>query len=220
MDAFVFSYGCVVFWGGEEADEKAFLNRLQPFEEKPGPLNMDEFEFSYGMKPSVKNDMIRLKKKGSDVLQKLSVSYALSQSSKLAVFEDRIDQTIQGTRYIPQDLATRGLIKMSRKETAKMIGLLFLERHSVNLHTDILDTPAFFWDSPEFESLYMMTRADLDVNARTAVLNTRLDMVRELFEVMGDVLNTRHSTFLEWIIILLITSEVIFTLLIHVFKVL
>ena len=96
---------------------------------------------------------------------------------------------------------------------------MFIERNSVNLHTDILDTPAFFWDHPEFEPLYNMTRADLDVDARTKVLNTRLDIVRELFEVMGDELNNRHAAMLEWIIIILICIEVVLTLLTHVFKI-
>jgi uncharacterized Rmd1/YagE family protein len=216
---FCFSYGCVVFWGLEAKEEEAFLQLLKPFEESPYPPNIDGFEYMFNKRYRVKNDIITLNEKKDHTLQMLATSYGLSQSSKLAVFEDRIFQTIEETKHIPRELAQRGKISLSKRAISKQIGALFIERNSVNLHTDILDTPAFFWDHPEFESLYNMVRADLDVDARTKVLNTRLDIVRELFEVMGDELNNRHAAMLEWIIIILICIEVILTLLTHVFKI-
>lgn len=216
---FCFPYGCAIFWGLELDQESDFLTLLKPFEENPYPANFDGFEYQVGTQYSVKNDVITLNKKKPHTLQMLAVSYGLSQSGKLAVFEDRIFQTIEETKHIPRELALRGKISLSKRAIGKQIGALFIERNSVNLHTDILDTPAFFWDHPEFEPLYNMTRADLDVDARTKVLNTRLDIVRELFEVMGDELNNRHTAMLEWIIIILICIEVVMTALTHVFKV-
>lgn len=218
-NVFCFSYGCVIFWGIEPEQETHFLKILKSFEDNSYPHNMDGFEYTFDNKYNVKNDTITLDKKKPHPLQMLAVSYGLSQSSKLAVFEDRILQTIEETKHIPRELAARGKISLSKRAIGKQIGALFIERNSVNLHTDILDTPAFFWDHPEFEPLYNMTRADLDVDARTKVLNTRLDIVRELFEVMGDELNNRHAAMLEWIIIILICIEVILTLLTHVFKI-
>jgi uncharacterized Rmd1/YagE family protein len=217
---FCFSYGCVIFWGLTPQEEQTFLGILREHEDRPYLPNVDEFDYTFGRKYSVKNDVIILHGKNSPILQMLAVSYGLSQSSKLAVFEDRIYQTIAETKRIPQELAEKGKISLSKREIAKKIGELFIERNSVNLHTDILDTPAFFWDHPEFEPLYIMTRADLDLDARTKVLNTRLDIVRELFEVMGNELNNRHAAMLEWIIIILICIEVVFSFLTHVFKVL
>lgn len=87
----------------------------------------------------------------------------------------------------------------------------------MNLHSDILDAPVFIWDHPEYESLYNLTINDLELHARTAVLNRRLDIVKELFEMMRDELTNRHSTMLELIIITLIMIEVFLTLFIHVF---
>jgi len=219
-NVFCFSYGCVVFWGLETEQEQDFLKVLKAFEDKPYAPNVDAFDYTVGSKYGVKNDVITLDEKNPPTLQMLAVSYGLSQSSKLAVFEDRIYQTIEETKRIPQELAERGKISLSKRQISKKIGELFIERNSVNLHTDILDTPAFFWDHPEFEPLYIMARSDLDLDARTKVLNTRLDIVRELFEVMGDELNNRHAAMLEWIIIILICIEVVLSFLMHVFKVL
>jgi uncharacterized Rmd1/YagE family protein len=99
------------------------------------------------------------------------------------------------------------------------MGELFIERTSINLHMDVLDTPEFFWEYPELEPLYMMTANYLDIRTRVEVLNQRLDVVHGLFEMLGTELNHLHSSRLEWTIISLIVIEVLVSLLRDVFQV-
>jgi uncharacterized Rmd1/YagE family protein len=40
------------------------------------------------------------------------------------------------------------------------------------------------------------------------VLSNKLDVIHELFEMLADDLNHKHSSFLEWIIIILIAFEI------------
>lgn len=214
---FIFAYGCAVLWNVPHEEEILFLKRLEKFSKNPIALISDEFDYTFGAKPKFFQDKITLEKKRPPALQMLAVSYGLSQAVKLSAFEQRIDRTIETTRAIPQELSDRGKISLARKEISKRIGALFIERNSVNLHSDILDAPVFIWDHPEYENLYTMTINDLEVHSRTAVLNRRLDIVKELFEMMRDELNNRHSQLLELIIILLIMMEVFLTLVIHVF---
>lgn len=214
---FIFRYGCIVFWNVPLEKEKDFLSILEKFAQNHMSPVSEEFEYTFGSKPKFFQDKITLAKTRSHDLQMLAVSYGLSQAMKLAAFEVRIDSTIELTKNIPQELAHRGKISLSRKEISQRIGELFIERNSVNLHSDILDAPIFIWDHPEYENLYTLTINDLELHSRTAVLNRRLDIVKELFEMMRDELNNRHSTKLELIIIILIMMEVFLTLLIHVF---
>ncbi|OJW49067.1 MAG: hypothetical protein BGO67_10885 [Alphaproteobacteria bacterium 41-28] len=214
---FIFSYGCIVLWNVPTEAETQFLELLQKFTQNPINPVFEEFEYTFASKPRFFQDKITLAKTRSHALQMLAVSYGLSQTIKLTAFEARIDNTIEMTKNIPQELAHRGKISLSRKEISKRIGELFIERNSVNLHSDILDAPVFIWDHPEYETLYTLTINDLELHARTAVLNRRLDIVKELFEMMRDELNNRHSTMLELIIITLIMMEVFLTLFIHVF---
>ncbi|MBS0271251.1 MAG: RMD1 family protein [Proteobacteria bacterium] len=216
-DIFIFSYGCVVLWNVPSEDESRFFDALQNFAQIPINSVHEEFEFSFATKPRFFQDKITLAKTRSHALQMLAVSYGLSQALKLKAFEVRIDNTIEMTKNVPKELALRGKISLARKEISRRIGELFIERNSVNLHSDILDAPVFIWDHPEYESLYTMTINDLELHSRTAVLNRRLDIVKELFEMMRDELNNRHSTMLESIIVLLIMIEVFLTLVIHVF---
>ena len=214
-DVCLFSYGCVTFWDFTKQQEQDFLKELKPFEVGSIEHDHHNFEYSIGATAKVSQDVVTMSNKMPLDMQKLAVSYGLSQSLKLSVFETKIYTTIEKTRHLPEELATTGKISLSRKQLSQQIGNLFLERNSINLHTDILDSPTFFWDHPEYDHIYGMTVKDLDLEARTNVLNKRLDIIRELFEVLNDTLNHRHSTFLELIIIALISIEVIISLIIH-----
>ena len=73
--------------------------------------------------------------------EKLAVSFALAQSVKLGVFERTVEVTIKETRAIPERMAIDGKIKLTRTNITKRIGQLFVDRASINLHSDILDHP-------------------------------------------------------------------------------
>lgn len=206
-DIFYFSYGCVVLWGFTDEEEQAILGSLKEFERNSTPKpEMDEFTFRYGDNMRIEEDEIVLQTKNT--LTKLAISYGLAQSVKLTTFEETIQKTIDNTKYLPEHLATKGKISMSRKEISKKMGELFIERNFINTHSDILDTPEFFWNYPELEPFYRRTSHYLDVSKRVEVLNKRLGVVHELFEILSNELNHQHSSRLEWTIIILILIEI------------
>lgn len=53
---------------------------------------------------------------------------------------------IEDTRELPQQLSEYGKIILSRVDISKLMGKLFLHKAQVNLHSDILDIPDFFWE--------------------------------------------------------------------------
>jgi uncharacterized Rmd1/YagE family protein len=214
---FIFRYGCLVFWNVPLDEEAKILALLKNFSHNLISCVSEEFEYSFGRTPRFFQDKITLAQTRSHVLQMLAVSYGLSQVIKLAAFEVSIDKTIEMTKTIPKELARYGKISLSRKEISKRVGELFIKRNSVNLHSDILDAPVFIWDHPEYEALYTMTTNDLELHNRTAVLNRRLDIIKELFDMMRDELDNRHSMMLEYVIVFLIMMEVFLTCVIDVF---
>jgi uncharacterized Rmd1/YagE family protein len=206
-DIFYFPYGVIVFWGFSLDEEKILLSNVRDFEKNPlVKAEVDEFDFSYGAKMKIEDDEITLQKK--DLLTKLAISYAIAQSIKLTVFEETIGRTIEHSRQIPKDLADKGKITLSRRETSRKMGELYLERSYVNLHSDMLDTPEFFWEHADLEPLYRKMAHYLDINKRVDSLNRRLTILHELFEILNDGLNHQHSARLEWTIIFLIIIEI------------
>eukprot|EP00965_Chrysotila_dentata_P071567 2364289-Pleurochrysis_carterae.AAC.5 len=53
----------------------------------------------------------------------------------------------------------------------------------------------------------------LEVERRVEVLNKRLDIIKELFDMLANELHNSHSSMLEWIVIVLILVEVFFQVL-------
>ena len=201
-----------MFWG---LDQDAIENLLEKIKsiEKDGILkpNSDSYLIVDGPVNKIYQNEIILSPEAG-ILEKLSISYALAQSMKLSVFEEKIEHTIKKTEQIPKSLAQDGKITLSGREIAQKMGELFLERSSINLRSDILDTPEFFWNYPELEPLYRMAAKDQDIKQRIDILNKRLNLIHELFEMLSDVFNNRHSSNLEIIIIALIGIEIILTL--------
>lgn len=211
-DMFFFSFGIVVFWGFSEHEEREILTSIKEFEKEPLAKNeIDEFTFNYGDAMKISEDEIILQNKSS--LTKLAISHGIAQSVKLIIFETIIQKTIEHTKHLPNALARKGKISLSRKEISRKMGELFIERNFINLHTEILDTPEFFWDHPELEAFYRRTSHYLDIGKRVEILNKRLNVVHELFEILSNELNHQHSSRLEWTIIILIVIEVVLALL-------
>lgn len=211
-DVFYFNYGVVVCWGYSLAEEQAILDSLREFEKEPlAKPETDEFTFVFGETMKIEEDEIVLHNKS--VLTKLAVSHGIAQSLKLTIFEEAIQKTIDHTKNIPLDLSQKGKIALSRKDISRKMGELFIERTFINVHAEMLDTPEFFWNHPEVEPFYRRTSHYLDINKRVEILNKRLDVVHELFEILSNEINHQQSSRLEMTIIGLIVIEVVLALL-------
>ena len=107
-------------------------------------------------------------------------------------------------------MARDGKVSLGRKQITMQLGQLFVDRASINLHSDILDHPDFFWEDDEYLAVYLRVAKYLEVERRVEVLNKRLDIIKELFDMLASELHNSHSNRLEWIIIVLIVLEVVF----------
>ena len=217
-EMFLFSYGAAVLWGVSKEKGFALLDELKSFETQHiEDIETDEFTYIYGEAPKISEDEIILP--NQEILTKLAISHGIAQSVKLSTFETALHKTYNSNKQIPEELSSQGKITLSRREIRRKMGELFIERTSINLHMDVLDTPEFFWEYPELESLYKMMANYLDISPRVEVLNQRLDVVHGLFEMLGNELNHLHSSRLEWTIICLIIIEVVLSLLRDVFRI-
>ena len=98
---------------------------------------------------------------------KLAISHALAQCTKLSVYEERITDLVLATKHLPESLAADGTVKISRKQIARLIGTVFLQRASVNLLSTVLDTPEFFWSAPDhLQTLYKRVCEYLELETR------------------------------------------------------
>jgi uncharacterized Rmd1/YagE family protein len=213
INIFYFPFGCIVIWGATEEEEQWLLKELQEVSvEATAPLYLDLIACKIdpdAAENSIHEERNEIVLKDGEVFAELAVSYALAQSAKLSALEKSVSQLLKQTSPLQKELALNGTVSLSKKKISKQIGFLFNERYSINLHSDILDTPEFFWRKPSYEPLYLMTAHFQDIQVRQNILNHRLDMIHELYTLLSNELNYKHSARLELIIVFLITIEVL-----------
>ncbi|KAJ1327714.1 required for meiotic nuclear division protein 1 [Microdochium nivale] len=224
-EVFVFSYGVVVFWNFTEQQEKSILADITFAEQEDGvslvarPLDRadvetEEFHFEYSSdikRPRVFNDMITLLPR-SDHMVKLTISHAIAQSTKLCFFEEQLQQAMLSAEDVPKRLSITGELNMTREEILKIQGRLFKSRVEINLSSNILDVPNFFWDSePNLHPLYVAIREYLEIDLRTKVLNERCRVFLDLAEILSDSANDTKMSYITWIVIILIVISILVT---------
>ncbi|OJD25563.1 hypothetical protein ACJ73_03067 [Blastomyces percursus] len=227
-EMFIFSYGVVVFWNFTEREEKDVLADLAfasserggapiPLATAPLPeedFETEEFHFEYSEKisrPRVYNDMITLR--SGDHMIKLAISHGIAQSTKLSFFEEVMAKQMAEAKDVPRRLALTGHLGMKREEVFRILGKLFRSRVEVNLSSNMLDVPSFFWDSePTLHPLYIGVREYLEIKPRIQVLNERCRVFLDLAEILSDSIADSQMSRQTWIIIVLIGISIIVTI--------
>jgi len=210
-EIFLFDYGTVVIWGMTEAQERRFLSSIKRFEiEKLAPesVEMEDLNYYYANYSRIYNDVITLRK-GSSYMTKLSLSHALSQSVKISLFEELITTTIEETKDIPEVISETGTIGMPHKEIMRKIGELFLLRTNINSVGSVLDSPEVFWSYPDLQPLYDAARSYLEIPQRINLLNTRVEVLQDMLQLLKETVSSQHSERLEQIVIALIAIEIL-----------
>jgi len=204
----LFTYGVYSCWNVSFENLEFFKSEIKSF--LVNPLHKESVEkFKYELQDEFKIVYDKFILEDDSALLKIAISSALAQNAKLSRFEMKVENTIEENSIIPQNLAKYGKITLSKKAIAKKIGELFLVKSRINLHYDLLDTPEFFWEYPEYEKHYNALSRYLDISSRVEVLNKKVEVVQELLDVLSNEQNHRYSSFLEWIIIVLIFIEIV-----------
>ncbi|XP_077419251.1 required for meiotic nuclear division protein 1 homolog isoform X2 [Vanacampus margaritifer] len=216
---FFFREGSVVFWNVEEKMLKTVLRILERHKSQPYEVALvhwenEEINYAYGegnTKLERGNFILSKHAEQHDaVLEKFAFSNALCLSVKLAIWEVSLDNFVESIQSIPETLKSGTRVKLSSAEVMQKIGQLFTLRHCINLSSDLLLTPDFYWDRENLEKIYDKTCQFLSINRRVKVVNEKLEHCTQLTDLMRSHLSEKHSLRLEWMIVILITIEVLF----------
>jgi uncharacterized Rmd1/YagE family protein len=216
-ELFIFEFGVAVFWGYSRGEEEEMISLIRQYVEQ-GMLTPEEVASGQDDMAFIIASDIDQMEISNDVMTlpddfgakyRLSASFAIAQSAVLNVFEARIEDRVKEYKYIPESLAHSGKLTLTPKTLNRMVGDVYKIRHDVNLHTEILDTPDFFWKQErQCDDIYKLISRYLEMSERTHVLNKRLDMLRELLSVLQQQQENSSAMKLEWIVIWLIVISV------------
>lgn len=238
-EIFFFREGSVVFWNCNDIETNNVLNFLRNFERESyvsalvhgesevmpytyisstavdveGDLVAEGSDLNVASRAFFQNGKFYLTPDSDNFLYKYTFSNAIAQSIKLGMWEATLDRYIDSMEYLTEDLKRGRRLRISRAAMLRKTGELFALRHSINLSSDLLDAPDFYWDREELEGLYLQVCSYFSITRRTKVMNEKINHCVELAELVSHNLNDAHHIRLEWMIIILIMVEVGFEIL-------
>lgn len=211
---FIFKNGTLVSWGVKRYEIHEYIEIIKALVSKPINLLVhDEFHYQLQTKTSIgPHDFFDvdclLIEEDSDEL-KLSLSYGFSQSVKLQYFEMIIESLIEKYNPMIQSLSQSGEMPIKRRQIQQVIGEILGAKSEMNLISNFLYHPKYFWQHPILEEHFIMLERYLHIQRRVNAINHRLDTLNEIFDMFNGYLDDRHSHNLEIVIIILITIEII-----------
>ena len=217
---FVFKNGTVVSWGIKRHKIAVYLEIIKLFAYKPIAFQVrDEFVYQRSDITNIQPhdyfevDCLSIDTNSDSDELKLSFSYGFSQSVKLQYFETILEGLIE--KYTPfiYKLSNNGRMSVSRAQMRHVIGEILGAKSEMNLISNFLYHPKYFWQHPTLEENYIMLERYLHIQRRVNAINHRLNTLNEIFDMFNSYLENKHSHHLEIVIIVLIALEIIFALL-------
>lgn len=215
-DLFVLSNGSVVAWNMEEVELVQKILPLLVSAEVHTYKHRETEDMDYVEDHTPKaagsgmvGDVIYINGSSSEsrLMDKMALSWGLARAAKLSALELATIDLIDEVKIISSEMADGHDTGLRSKDVEKLTGRLLQIRGSLNLYSEITETPDLFWTNSKLESLYNLISRKLDVIPRIEIVNKKLDYVANMVSILRNHLNEKTSVRLEWMIVILIAME-------------
>lgn len=153
----------------------------------------------------VTNESITLKE--ASPLSFIIIALVISQSVGLEKHEQDLERHFARSRRLLDMTKGHSLIK--RSKLAQFAKELTFIRHAMLTDLFLLDKPNILWDNAEAEDLYNRLASILELKDRFEIVAFKLSNLKDDIARVLNLINHKHSEFLEWIIIILIGIEIV-----------
>lgn len=206
------SFGAVVFYPYNESLASMVASKIT--ETLTDPSVVKEVEDRLTVEIGAAEDRflyneVWLKDSDSTPARMRIIAMLLAQSVALDYLERETDSAMAGFNQYLDDLRNNGRIRLSGRKILKSIGFAMQTRFNVLNNVALFDKPAETWEYESIANLYQEVFDMFDIPERQEVLSTKLDFISENTRMLFEVLSSRKSHYLEWIVIFLIGIEIV-----------
>jgi uncharacterized Rmd1/YagE family protein len=209
----VFRYGVVVLFGLAVLEEDEVLRSLRARVVRPVEVREDETA-TIEIAPDKDEQILP----GGPILLKsispehmLVIADALAKSVVLARDEREVSAVVEMIEPFARQLAEKGRTPEGRHAILKHIGNALLVQHRVSGRVAVAEKPDVVWDRPDLDRLYTRLEDEYELKERAIALSRKLAVISDTAEVLTDMIDTKRSLRLEFIIVLLILFEIVIT---------
>jgi uncharacterized Rmd1/YagE family protein len=213
---FVYNYGAVVFFNVPEELQEKELSAIQEYRMPATQSRATDVFFlevkgvPVGEGPKVFFDRVVVPKLSHEIVK--IVCMLLAESTALEYYEVLIENLMEQTNTVSRKLQRQGRMLESSEDLIKFIGLCLSTKQEIISNLYIVDSPDETWENAELDKVHKALKTMMEIDTRYRALDYKIRIIQESVEVIVDLATTKRATFLEVIIILLITFEVILSI--------
>jgi len=217
---YVFSFGSIVFLNFDDKDVKSFMDYIKKIEKNLKEVYKDYFDdYSLIIDPeeelSINYNYMNVPK--LDNLYSEIIAIVLAKSTALSRIENAIDILYDKIENIINYLK-KGYLKISNEVLAKISGEILSLKYNTVSYIMLLDKPDITWYDENSEKIYSSLEKIFELKDRYGKIHEKTEFLLNIMDTFANLTNTRRSTRLEWIVIILIFVEVIFMMITYFWK--
>jgi uncharacterized Rmd1/YagE family protein len=206
---YVKDYGSVVFINCNELEIKRTMELLTGEQIGVNDYPIEEYEILVDQREEVEVEfgVVYIPEVSVDNIHVIALNIA--QSVALDDFQFQVADLLEITGVFSKQLDNKGKLQLSRNKLRKIVGQTMVLKNRIAENLFVFDTPDVAWSEPGLNEMDRLLRKELEIQRRHQGLQMNLSVVKENLDLYKDILQHRHSSTLEWIIIGLILFEVI-----------
>jgi required for meiotic nuclear division protein 1 len=208
---YVERFGAVVFWNCTENVVQAFQKDLQALPH--AGQRIGSAQDSLTVLVGADEDMVGfsavwLRELTLDKLK--IISLAMAQSVALDYFENSVSAAMARFQPVVRSLREEGKLRLTQNGVLALVGFAMEIRAVVLENLTLFDDPPESWESESLAHLDSALFDQFDLEERIGAINQKLAYLKDAGSSLMEVLTTRKSLRLEWIVIILIAIEIVF----------
>jgi len=215
---YIFKFGIVCFLNHNEIEITAFIKLLTPYckhilakrlsEEFEIETNAHKMKFGYN----------KIEIQSADIESLRIIMLNVSQSVALDHYSQQTNKLREETNRLTEILGHNGKLDISSTDLKKTIGRTLSLKNRILENLYIFDSPDETWEDENLNILDVGLKKTFDLQVRFRDISEGLGIVKENLELFKDLLQSKNSIVLEWVVIVLIFIEVINLIVDKIFK--
>ncbi|KAF9676735.1 hypothetical protein SADUNF_Sadunf08G0033900 [Salix dunnii] len=208
----VFQYGSIVLFNVCEHEVDEYLNIVRKHASGLLPeMRKDEYEVRE--KPTLNTwmqgglDYIMLQFLNTDGIR--MIGSVLGQSIALDYYGRQVDGMVAEFTDINRGMEKTGTFSMDSKKLFQIVGKANSNLADVILKLGLFERSDIAWKDAKYAQIWEYLRDEFELTQRFASLDFKLKFVEHNIRFLQEILQNRKSDFLEWLIIVLISVEII-----------
>ncbi|MDI3481967.1 MAG: required for meiotic nuclear division protein 1 [Tepidanaerobacteraceae bacterium] len=217
---YIFSFGSIVFLNFAHHEMADFINYLKKIEKDILNTSLDYFDdYNLEVDPqkefSINYDrmtLAELKDFHADI-----ISTVLAKSTALDKIEDGINKLLDDIEDIIYFLE-QGHLNISDERLARISGKILSFKYNTISYVMLLDKPNITWINEESQNLYNELEKLFELRDRYEKIRHKTETLLDITDVFTGLAHAKRGTRLEWMVIILIFTEILLSIIMYIWK--